>query len=75
MARFELKQSSKLQLTSYAGLALIGQCCQAVQVKVAIKPKLPVAHGVPIFLELSRPAVSTAACFHPDQRGPQIRKP
>lgn len=75
MARFELKESSKLQLTSYAGLALIGQCCQAVQVKAVINPRLPVTHGVPIFLELSRPAVSAAACFHPDQTGRQIRKP
>jgi hypothetical protein len=32
MPRFEVKQSAKLNLTSYAGLALIGQCCQAAQV-------------------------------------------
>ena len=32
MPRFEVKQSAKLNLTSYSGLALIGQCCQAAQV-------------------------------------------
>jgi hypothetical protein len=31
-ARFEVKQSAKLNLTSYSGLALIGQCCQAAHV-------------------------------------------
>jgi hypothetical protein len=30
MPRFEVKQSAKLNLTSYSGLALIGQCCRAV---------------------------------------------
>jgi hypothetical protein len=28
MARVEIKQSGKLQLTSYSGLALVGQRCQ-----------------------------------------------
>jgi hypothetical protein len=32
MPRFEVKQTAKLNLTSYSGLALIGQCCQAGQV-------------------------------------------
>jgi hypothetical protein len=32
MPRFEGKQSAKRNLTSYSGLALIGQCCQAAQV-------------------------------------------
>jgi hypothetical protein len=32
MPCFEVKQSAKLNLTSYSGLALIGQCCQAAQV-------------------------------------------
>jgi hypothetical protein len=32
MPRFEVKQSAKLNLTPYSGLALIGQCCQAAQV-------------------------------------------
>jgi len=36
MPRFEVKQSAKLTLTSYSGLALIGQCCQAAQVEAVI---------------------------------------
>lgn len=46
MARFEVKQSAKLNLTSYSGLALIGQCCQAAQVDAVIDPKLPVSQGM-----------------------------
>lgn len=46
MPHFHLKQSSKLQLTSYAGIALIGQCCQAAQVEAVIDPKLPVSQGM-----------------------------
>jgi hypothetical protein len=46
MAHFEVKQSSKLQLTSYSGLALIGQCCQAAQVDAVIDPKIPVSQGM-----------------------------
>lgn len=46
MPRFEVKQSAKLNLTSYSGLALIGQCCQAVQVEAVIDPKLPVSQGM-----------------------------
>lgn len=46
MPYFEVKQSSKLQLTSYSGLALIGQCCQAAQVEAVIDPKLPVSQGM-----------------------------
>lgn len=46
MAYFEVKQSSKLQLTSYSGLALIGQCCQAAQVEAVIDPKIPVSQGM-----------------------------
>jgi len=38
MPRFELRQSAKLQLTSYSGLALIGQCCQVAQVEAVIDP-------------------------------------
>ena len=40
MARFEIKQSSKLQLTSYSGLALVGQCCQIAQVDAVIDPRI-----------------------------------
>jgi hypothetical protein len=39
MPRFEVKQSAKLNLTSYSGLALIGQCCQAAQVEAVIDPR------------------------------------
>lgn len=46
MAYFEVKQSSKLQLTSYSGLALIGQCCQVAQVDAVIDPKIPVSQGM-----------------------------
>jgi len=46
MARFEVKQSAKLNLTSYSGLALIGQCCQAAQVDAVIDPRLPVSQGM-----------------------------
>jgi hypothetical protein len=45
-ARFELKQSSKLPLTSYSGLALVGQCCQIAQVDAVIDPKIPVSQGM-----------------------------
>jgi hypothetical protein len=46
MPYFEVKQSAKLQLTSYSGLALIGQCCQAAQVEAVVDPKLPVSQGM-----------------------------
>lgn len=46
MRRFEVRQNPKLQLTSYAGLALIGQCCQLAQVEAVIDPKLPVSQGM-----------------------------
>ena len=46
MLRFEVKQTGKLNLTSYAGLALIGQCCQAAQVDAVIDPRLPVSQGM-----------------------------
>ncbi len=43
MTQFEVKQSGKLNLTSYSGLALIGQCCQAAQAGAVIDPLLLVA--------------------------------
>ncbi len=46
MPRFELRQNRKLNLTSYSGLALIGQCCQAAQTDVVIDSKLPVSQGI-----------------------------
>lgn len=46
MPRFEVKQSSKLQLTSYSSPALIGQCCQAAQVETETDPKIPVSQSM-----------------------------
>lgn len=46
MPRFEVKQSTKLNLTSHAGLALIGQCCQAAQVQTVMDARLPVLQGM-----------------------------
>jgi len=46
MPRFKVKQTGKLNLTSYSGLALIGQCCQAAQVEPVIDPRLPVSQGM-----------------------------
>jgi len=46
MPRFEVKQSAKLNLTSYSGLALIGQCCQVVQLEAVIDAKFPVSQGM-----------------------------
>lgn len=46
MPRFEVKQSTRLNLTSHSGLALIGQCCQAAQLELVIDPKLPVSLGM-----------------------------
>ncbi|MFN3883647.1 MAG: IS1380 family transposase, partial [Rhodocyclaceae bacterium] len=47
MPRFEVKQTSKLNLTSNSGLALIGQCCRAAQVDAVIDARLPVSEGMP----------------------------
>lgn len=46
MPRFGVKQTRKLNLTSYSGLALIGQCCQAAQVDAVIDPRQPVSLGL-----------------------------
>ena len=46
MPHFDVKQSAKLNLTSYSGLALIGQCCQAAQVEAVIDSRLPVSQGM-----------------------------
>jgi hypothetical protein len=50
MAHFEVRQSEKLNLISYSGLALIGQCCQ---VDLVIDPKFPVSQGMRTALRLS----------------------
>jgi hypothetical protein len=46
MAHFEIKNSSKLELTSHAGLGLIGQCFQAAQVEAVLDPRFPVSQGM-----------------------------
>jgi hypothetical protein len=46
MTRIDTKQSGKLQLTSYSGLALVGQCCQRAQVDAVIDPRIPVSQGM-----------------------------
>lgn len=48
MAQFEVTQTGKLQLTSYAGLALIGQFCQAAQLAAVVGAKIPVSQGMRI---------------------------
>ncbi len=46
MPRFEVKQSDKLNLSFYSGLALTGQCCQAAQVDAVIDSRLPRSQGI-----------------------------
>ncbi len=46
MPRFEVRQSAKLNLTSYSGVALIGQCCEAAQVDAVVDPRLPVSQSM-----------------------------
>jgi hypothetical protein len=46
MPKFEVRQTGKLNLTSYSGLALIGQCCEAAQVDRVIDPRLPVSQAM-----------------------------
>ena len=45
MPRFDLKESNR-QLTSYAGLSLIGQCCEAAQVERVLDRRIPVSAGM-----------------------------
>ena len=45
MPRFCLKESNR-QLTSYAGLSLIGQCCEAAQVDAILDKAMPVSKGM-----------------------------
>ena len=46
MPRFEVRQSAKLNLTSYSGLVLLGQCFEAAQVEAVIDPRLQVSQGM-----------------------------
>ena len=41
MPRFEVRQSSRLDLTSYAGLALLGQCFEAALVEPLEDTRIP----------------------------------
>jgi hypothetical protein len=45
MARFKLKESKK-ELTSYAGLSLIGQCLEVVNVEAIVDGQIPVSLGI-----------------------------
>ena len=42
----EVRQTGKLNLTLYSGLALIGQCCQGAQVEAVIDRRIPVSRGM-----------------------------
>lgn len=46
MPKFEVRQTGKPNLTSYSGLALIGQCCEVAQVDAVIDSRLPVSQGM-----------------------------
>lgn len=46
MPRFEVKQSRNLELTSHAGLGLIGQCFEAAQVEAVLDSRFPVSQGM-----------------------------
>ncbi|MCP5319671.1 MAG: IS1380 family transposase [Pseudomonadales bacterium] len=46
MPKFQVRQSRNLDLTSHAGLALIGQCCEAAQVDLVLDSRLPVSQGM-----------------------------
>lgn len=45
MPRFKLKTSTK-ELTSYAGLSLVGQCMEIINVEAVIDGKIPVQQGI-----------------------------
>jgi hypothetical protein len=44
--QIEVKQSGRLSLTSYSGLALLGQCLDAAQVDLVVDTKVPVSQGM-----------------------------
>ena len=46
MPQFELKQSRRLNLTTHAGLSLLGQCCEAAQVDLIMDRAVPVSQGM-----------------------------
>lgn len=46
MPRFEVRQSARLNLTSHAGLGLLGQCFEAAMVNPLVDGKIPVSQGM-----------------------------
>lgn len=46
MPQVEVKQSGRLELTSYSGLVLLGQCFDAAQVDLVVDRRLPVSQGM-----------------------------
>lgn len=46
MPQVEFKQSGRLSLTSYSGLALLGQCFEAAQVNLVVDRRVPVSLGM-----------------------------
>jgi hypothetical protein len=45
MSRFKLKASKK-EFTSYAGLALVGQCLDIINVEAVVDGRIPVSQGI-----------------------------
>jgi hypothetical protein len=46
MPRFEVRQSTRLNLTSHAGLGLLGQCFEAALVEPLVDARIPVSQGM-----------------------------
>lgn len=46
MSGITFKQSSRFQLTNYAGFAIVGECFKASQLDLIIDPKIPVSQGM-----------------------------
>jgi hypothetical protein len=46
MPRFEVRQSARLNLTSHAGLGLLGQCFEAALVEPLVDSRIPVSQGM-----------------------------
>ena len=52
MPRFEVRQSTRLNLTSHAGLGLLGQCFEAAPVEPLVDARIPVSPSVRIVAPL-----------------------
>jgi transposase, IS4 family len=46
MPRFDVRQSARLDLTSHAGLGLLGQCFEAALVESLVDARIPVSQGM-----------------------------